>query len=69
MNAIMINIDIYNNTPLIWASANGHLSIVNTLLVHGGDMNATTKENKKAIHYATINKRDEVVKALESFRR
>ena len=57
--------DQNDNTPLMFASEDGHLDIVNLLLLEEGvDINAKNKEGQTPLALAVLNGRKDVVKRL-----
>lgn len=51
-------------TPLIEASAKGHLDIVKTLLAHGADVNSPGMVHGNAVCASASEKQEEIVKFL-----
>ena len=56
--------ETYGRTPLIWASKNGHESIVNDLLRAGVNVNARDNYDNTALIWASTNGHEKIVKAL-----
>lgn len=56
--------ETYGMTPLIWASKNGHESIVNDLLRAGVNVNARDNYDNTALIWASNMGHEEIVKAL-----
>ena len=54
----------WGNTPLHWASLNGHLEAVKALLAAGANMDVKNKAGHDAIYEAEINSKDSVVEWL-----
>ncbi|CAI9765229.1 unnamed protein product [Fraxinus pennsylvanica] len=56
--------DSQGRTALHMAAANGHLDIINYLLLNGADVNASNVENNTPLHWACLNGHVEAVKHL-----
>ncbi len=53
-------------TPLMWASWNGHLKVVNLLIKAGSDVNARDKRGDSVLSYAILGKSADVIARLKA---
>lgn len=51
-------------TPLIWAVARGHLRTARVLVQHFADVNAQTRIGWRALHFAAMNSREDILHFL-----
>ncbi|RSL38004.1 hypothetical protein CEP53_015273, partial [Fusarium sp. AF-6] len=62
-----VNIDAKDwdgRTPLFWAAAKGHKTVVGLLLERGTDFNAADNEDRTSLAYAAVNGHEPVVRLL-----
>eukprot|EP00043_Microstomoeca_roanoka_P015864 m.159404 g.159404 ORF g.159404 m.159404 type:complete len:126 (-) comp16347_c2_seq8:861-1238(-) len=56
--------DCDNNTPLHWASRNGHLDVARLLIERGADVMTENECNEMPLHFASRNGHLDVVRLL-----